>query len=75
VLLVQYDGAIGYLLGPRGAGVATIMEMVVHTRLDCALGSAGLMRQATRAALHYASLRHAFGTALIEAPAMQVWAM
>lgn len=68
---VQYDNAVGYLTGRLGRGVPTILEMVVHTRLDCALGSAGLMRQAVRNALWYATGRSAFGTRLSDAPAMQ----
>lgn len=57
--------------GPVGRGIPTIMEMVVHTRLDCALGSAGLMRQAVRVATHYTSQREAFGARLVKAPAMK----
>lgn len=68
---VEYDQAWGCLIGPEGRGVATIIEMVVHTRLDCALGSAGLMRQAVRSAVHHARHRSAFGTVLAEAPLMQ----
>ncbi|RYE98378.1 MAG: hypothetical protein EOO41_02445, partial [Methanobacteriota archaeon] len=68
---VEYDNAVGYLVGPPGRGVPTILEMVVHTRLDCALGSAGLMRQAVRAALHYTSQRRAFGAVLTDQPAMR----
>lgn len=68
---VQYDNAAGYLVGRLGRGVPTIMEMVVHTRLDCALGSAGLMRQVTRNALRYAVGRTAFGGRLVDAPAMR----
>lgn len=68
---VEYDGAIGFLAGERGAGVPAILEMVVHTRLDCALGSAALMRQAARAAVRYCSERRAFGTLLVAAPAMR----
>jgi putative acyl-CoA dehydrogenase len=41
---VEYRGAIGYLCGEEGRGVATILEMVHHTRLDCSLGSASAMR-------------------------------
>lgn len=68
---VEYDNAVGYMVGPPGRGVPTILEMVVHTRLDCALGSAGLMRQAVRAALHYTSQRRAFGAVLTDQPAMR----
>jgi putative acyl-CoA dehydrogenase len=58
------------LQGPIGRGVPTILEMVVHTRLDCALGSAGLMRVALRNTAYYCSQRKAFGMTLHQAPAM-----
>ena len=38
---IEYDGAVGWRLGDEGRGVATIIEMVSMTRLDCVLGSAG----------------------------------
>ena len=38
-----------------------ILEMGTLTRLDCALGTAGLMRQALSLALHHAAQRQAFG--------------
>ena len=40
---VEYNGAKGYLLGDPGRGVRTIVDMVIHTRLDCTIGSAALM--------------------------------
>jgi putative acyl-CoA dehydrogenase len=67
---VEYDGAFGELVGDEGRGVATIIEMVNMTRLDCALMAAGGMRTATAHAVHHATHRHAFGRALIEQPAM-----
>jgi putative acyl-CoA dehydrogenase len=67
---VQYDNAHGYLLGPIGRGVPTILKMVEATRLDCALGSAGLMRLMVRHAVWYTSQRKAFGSILSSAPAM-----
>ena len=39
---VEFDGAAGWLLGDEGRGVQVIIEMVQHTRLDCAIGSAGI---------------------------------
>lgn len=38
---VEYDGAVGTMLGEEGRGVKTIIDMVQSTRLDCVLGSAG----------------------------------
>ena len=37
---VEFRGAEARLLGEEGRGVATIIEMVTHTRLDCVVGSA-----------------------------------
>jgi putative acyl-CoA dehydrogenase len=50
--------------------VATIIEMVSATRLDCVVGSAAGMRLATVAAVHHASHRRAFGQDLIAQPLM-----
>ncbi len=43
---IEFDAASAWLVGEEGAGVRTIIEMVNHTRLDCIIGSASLMRQA-----------------------------
>ena len=45
--------------------------MVNHTRLDCVLGSAALMRRAVAEATHHAAHRSAFGRPLAEQPLMQ----
>lgn len=58
-------------LGEEGRGVATIIEMVVHTRLDCVLGSTALMRRAVAEATHHAAYRSAFGRLLSEQPLHQ----
>jgi putative acyl-CoA dehydrogenase len=55
-------------LGDEGRGVATIIEMVVHTRLDCVLGSTALMRRAVAEATHHAAHRVVFGRPLLEQP-------
>jgi putative acyl-CoA dehydrogenase len=68
---VEFDGAWAYLVGEEGRGVATIIEMVSHTRLDCVLIGAGLMRRALSEALHHAVHREAFGKTLIEQPLMR----
>jgi putative acyl-CoA dehydrogenase len=68
---VEYDGALGWLVGAEGRGVPTIIEMVNMTRLDCALMAAGGMRIGLAHAVHHASHRHAFGKALIDQPAMR----
>ena len=68
---VEFHGAWARLIGEEGRGVATIIEMVHHTRLDCVLGSAALMRRAVVEAVHHARYRHAFGRALIHQPLMR----
>ncbi len=61
---IELDGAVARRLGAEGRGIPTIIEMGNHTRLDCALGSAGLMRQAVAQAIHHARHRSAFGKTL-----------
>ncbi|MFE6995732.1 acyl-CoA dehydrogenase family protein [Microbacterium sp. NPDC057659] len=67
---VEYEGAVGHLLGEEGRGVRTIIEMVTNTRLDCILGSLAGMRQAVAEASWHARHRAAFGRMLIDQPAM-----
>ncbi|MDF2749597.1 MAG: acyl-CoA dehydrogenase domain protein [Gaiellaceae bacterium] len=52
---IRLEGATAHLVGEEGRGVRTIIEMVVHTRLDCVLGSAALMRRAVAEATHHAA--------------------
>src|ERR1019366_4247855 len=54
-----------------GRGVATIIEMVSATRLDCVLGSAAAIRQAAVTAVHHATFRRSFGRTLISHPLMR----
>jgi putative acyl-CoA dehydrogenase len=68
---VEFTGASAWLVGEDGRGVQQILEMGTLTRLDCALGTAGLMRQAVSLALHHASQRQAFGKLLAEQPLMK----
>ncbi len=68
---IEFDGAWARLIGEEGAGVRVIIEMVNHTRLDCALGSACGMRAGVTQAIHHARYRSAFGKLLIDAPLMQ----
>lgn len=68
---VEIDGAWARMVGEEGRGVPTIIEMVNHTRLDCTIGSASLMRQALVQALHHAEHRNAFGKTLIDQPLMR----
>ena len=68
---VEYDDAIAWLVGEEGRGVATIIEMVNLTRLDCTLGSATSMRTGLMRATHHAQHRMAFGDYLIDQPLMR----
>jgi putative acyl-CoA dehydrogenase len=68
---VEYAGTFAHRLGEEGRGVATIIEMVHHTRLDTALAPAGLMRAALVEALHWAGGRTAFQRRLIDQPLMR----
>ncbi len=68
---VEFDNAVGVLVGQEGRGVATLLDMATYTRLDCVLGSAALLRQGLVQAMHHARHRIAFGQALIRQPLMQ----
>ncbi|MFF8016852.1 acyl-CoA dehydrogenase family protein [Streptomyces sp. NPDC007929] len=68
---VEFDGTWARRVGEEGRGVRTIIGMVAATRLDCVLGSAGLMRQAVAQAVHHCSYREAFGGKLVDKPLMR----
>jgi len=67
---IEYRGAQAQRLGEEGRGVATIIQMVQHTRLDCVIGSAQQMRGALAQALWHTAHRSAFQRRLIDQPAM-----
>ena len=68
---VEFVQAWAHVVGEEGRGIQTIIEMVNHTRLDCAIAGAGLMRQALVQAVHHARRREAFGKLLIDQPLMR----
>ncbi|MFI6560055.1 acyl-CoA dehydrogenase family protein [Streptomyces sp. NPDC050534] len=68
---VEFDGTWARRVGDEGRGVHTIIGMVAATRLDCVLGSAGLMRQAVAQAVHHCAHREAFGAKLVDKPLMR----
>ncbi len=68
---VEFHGALARLVGEEGRGIATVLEMANYTRLDCANGSAGIMRAALAQAVHHARHRRAFGRALVDQPLMR----
>jgi putative acyl-CoA dehydrogenase len=68
---VEFADAAAWLVGEEGRGIATIIDMVTWTRLDCAVSSAGLMRSAVAHAVHHCEGRRVFGKPLIEQPLMR----
>ena len=68
---VEFEQAFAWPVGDQGRGVATILQMVALTRLDCLVGSAALMRQALVQAMHHVQHRRAFGRLLVEQPLMR----
>ncbi len=68
---VEFAEAFAFRVGEEGRGVATIIEMVQLTRLDCAIASAGMMRMALARTIHHARHRTVFQKRLIEQPMMR----
>ncbi|EJK6268437.1 isovaleryl-CoA dehydrogenase [Salmonella enterica] len=68
---VEFQDAVGWRLGEEGEGIRHILKMGGMTRLDCALGSHGLMRRAFSVAIYHAHQRQAFGKPLIAQPLMR----
>jgi putative acyl-CoA dehydrogenase len=68
---IELERTFAQRVGEEGRGVATIIEMATHTRLDCVIGSAALMRAGTVQALHHTRHRSAFGRRLVEQPLMR----
>jgi putative acyl-CoA dehydrogenase len=68
---VEFDDAWAHRVGEEGRGIATILEMVMLTRLDCMLGSAALVRMAAAQAIHHCRHRNAFGKLLIDQQLMR----
>jgi putative acyl-CoA dehydrogenase len=68
---IEFKDALAYLVGEEGKGIATIMEMVTLTRLDCSVFSTGLIRTSLAEAVHHTRHRSAFGKKLIDQPLME----
>jgi putative acyl-CoA dehydrogenase len=66
----MFDGAHAWLVGEPGRGIATIIEMVTATRLDCAVSSAALMRLALASATLHTRHRSVFGRHLVDQAVM-----
>jgi len=67
---VEFDGAYAQLVGEEGRGIPIMIEMASYTRLDCAIGSSALIRQAVAQAIHHARHRTAFQKKLVDQPLM-----
>ncbi|MBW0090818.1 acyl-CoA dehydrogenase family protein [Pseudonocardia sp. KRD-184] len=65
---IEYHDAEALLVGEEGRGISTILSSAEYTRLDFAVGSAGLMRAALSQALHHNDHRSAFGAPLSQLP-------
>ena len=68
---VEFAGAFALRVGPEGASVRTIIQMVQLTRLDCALASSGFMRMALAQAVHHSRYRTVFQKHLYDQPMMR----
>src|SRR6478735_4625149 len=68
---IEFQGARATRVGEEGRGIATILDMVMLTRLDCMLGSAAEMRMALAQAMHHTRYRRAFGKHLVDQPLMR----
>jgi len=68
---IELRGAWATRVGDEGRGVATIIEAVAFTRLDCVLGATALQRRAVAEATHHAAYRSVFGRLLIDQPLQQ----
>ena len=68
---IEYRGALGWLVGEEGQGIKAALAMTHLTRLDFAIGSAGLMRRALSEAINHATGRRAFQKTLIDQPLMR----
>ncbi len=67
---VEYAGTMAIRVGEEGRGLREILSHSHLTRMDFAVGSAGLMRQALNLALRHTTTRNAFGTSIAERPMM-----
>ena len=68
---IEYRGALAWLVGEEGHGIKAALAMTHLTRLDFAIGSAGLMRRAVSEAIHHVTDRRAFQRRLVDQPLME----
>jgi putative acyl-CoA dehydrogenase len=65
---VEFNQTWAMLVGEEGRGIREILSHAHLTRLDFAVGSAGLMRQALTLAIGHASTRDGFGRRIADLP-------
>lgn len=65
---IEYHDTWALLVGEEGRGIREILSHSHLTRLDFAVGSAGLMRQALTLAISHAQSRSGFGRPMSELP-------
>ena len=65
---VEFNDTRAMLVGEEGRGIREILSHAHLTRLDFAVGSAGLMRQALTLAIGHASTRDGFGRRMADLP-------
>ncbi len=68
---VEFRGLQAVMIGQEGRGIPNLIEMAHLTRLECALGSAALIRQAVGLAVYHARNRRAFQKSLVDQPMME----
>ena len=68
---IEFHDLSAVMIGREGEGLRTILEVAHLTRLECAIGSAGVMRHALVHVLHHTGNRQAFGRRLIDQPIMR----
>lgn len=68
---VEFERAWAIRVGEEGRGIPTAIEMANHTRLDCVLGTTGILRQAVAQAVFHAAHRSAFQRRLVDQPLMR----
>lgn len=67
---IEFDGAVGWLLGNSGEGETSLREVSTLQRLDDAVMAAALMRAALSEAVHHARHRSVDGKLLVDQPLM-----
>ena len=67
---VEFAGTLAIRVGAESHGIREILSHAHLTRLDFAIGSAGLMRQALTLALNHTSTRAAFRASIADQPMM-----